>query len=116
MEKQDFIQFEKFLVGDLTKDELSIFNKRLRSDAQFKQAFEIYKDISDHLTHEITNERPISDFKANLDVISSQYFNAIYDEDINSIASSKSHSYKFMIALCVIIFIVFLVFNLVVKS
>ena len=116
IDEQEFIQCEKYLLGDLTKDKLSFFNERLRSDDQFKQAFKIYKDISDHLIHEITNERPISDFKANLDVISSQYFNTIHDKDMNSVASSKSHFYKYVIIVCVIIFIGFLVFKLIVES
>ena len=53
MEEQDYIQFEAYLAGDLSEDDVVAFNERLNSDAQFKEAFEIYKDLSSSLEHQI---------------------------------------------------------------
>ncbi|MBU2927897.1 tetratricopeptide repeat protein [Winogradskyella psychrotolerans] len=111
MEEQDYIQFEAFLAGNLSKDDLVAFNDRLHSDAQFKEAFEIFKDLNSNLEHQIANEREIFDFKANLDVISSQHFNAIHDEDIIIKPNPKSNFYKYAVAASVVILLGFFVFN-----
>ena len=111
MDEKDYILFETYLAGDLTQDELTSFNERLKTDTQFKKDFEIYKDITLNLEHQITNEREAFDFKANLDVISSQHFNAIHDEEIYIKPNSKSNFYKYAVAASVLILLGFFVFN-----
>ncbi|WP_178986038.1 tetratricopeptide repeat protein [Winogradskyella helgolandensis] len=111
MEEQDYIQFEAYLAGDLSEDDVVAFNERLNSDAQFKEAFEIYKDLSSSLEHQIGNEREIFDFKANLDVISSQHFNAIHDEELGIKPAPKTSFYKYAVAASVVILLGFFIFN-----
>ena len=112
MEDQDYIMFEAYLSGDLSADELNAFNERLNSDEQFQQAFKMYRDLSSHLEHNITNEQESADFKANLDVISNQYFNKI-DDPIGTTTdeSGKSNFYKYAIAASVILLLGIFVFN-----
>jgi tetratricopeptide (TPR) repeat protein len=111
MEEQDYIQFEAYLVGDLSEEDLLAFNMRLESDPEFNKSFEIYKDLSSNLEHQIANEREIFDFKANLDVISSQHFNAIHDEELVIKPSPKSNFYKYAVAASVVVLLGFFVFN-----
>ncbi|EPR72868.1 hypothetical protein ADIWIN_2191 [Winogradskyella psychrotolerans RS-3] len=111
MEEQDYIQFEAYLVGDLSEEDLLAFNMRLESDPEFNKSFEIYKDLTSNLEHQIANEREIFDFKANLDVISSQHFNAIHDEDLIIKPSPTSNFYKYAVAASVVILLGFFVFN-----
>ncbi|MGJ8548877.1 tetratricopeptide repeat protein [Winogradskyella wichelsiae] len=111
MEEQDYIQFESYLLGDLSKDESIVFEEKLKTDVSFKQAFEIYKDMSSHLKHEIENEQENSDFKANLDVISNMYFNKLEKDKTIEQPSHKFNFYKYGIAASVIILIGFFVFN-----
>ncbi|MBF8149881.1 hypothetical protein ITJ86_08215 [Winogradskyella sp. F6397] len=111
MEEQDYLQFEAYLTGDLSQDDLLVFNERLQSDAQFKKAFEVYKDMSAHLEHEIMNEQEISDFKANLDVISNKHFNTTENSDNTIETSQKSSFYKYAMAASVVILLGFFIFN-----
>ncbi|SDG61927.1 tetratricopeptide repeat protein [Winogradskyella thalassocola] len=111
MEEQDYIQFEAYLVGDLSDEDLITFNKRLELDPKFNKAFEIYKDMSAHLEHEIGNEQETSDFKANLDVISNKHFNTIDDMDNTNRTSEKSKFYKYAIAASVVVLLGFFLFN-----
>ncbi|WP_225036759.1 hypothetical protein [Winogradskyella sp. SM1960] len=111
MEEQDYLQFEAYLTGDLSQDDLLVFNERLQSDSQFKKAFEVYKDMSAHLEHEIMNEQEISDFKANLDVISNKHFNTTENSDNTIETSQKSSFYKYAMAASVVILLGFFIFN-----
>ena len=115
MEEQDYIQFEGYLTGDLSKSDLLAFDERLESDSDFKTAFEIYKDVSSHLQHNIANEQESADFKANLDVITNQYFHDIESADVENKSSQKSNFYKYAIAASVVILLGFFVFNLLGK-
>ena len=111
MEEQDYIQFEAYLLGDLSHKDLLAFNKRLDSDPQFKKSFEVYKDVSAYLKHEITNEQVTSDFKANLDVISNKHFNTINEDENTTKPSGSSKFYKYAIAASVVVLLGFFVFN-----
>lgn len=111
MEEQDYLQFEAYLDGNLSKDEILTFNEKLKSDAQFKKAFLVYQDITSHLKHQIENEQETADFKANLDVISTQHFNKSEENKISSKPSHRSNFYKYAIAASVVILLGFFVFN-----
>ncbi|WP_179351206.1 tetratricopeptide repeat protein [Winogradskyella vidalii] len=111
MEEQDYIQFEAYLAGELPKDELSDFEERLKTDAPFKEAFQVYKDFTSHLEHEITNEQENSDFKANLDVISTMHFNKTLAPKVSEEPTQKSNLYKYAIAASVAVLIGVFVFT-----
>lgn len=111
MEEQDYIQFEAYVTGDLPENELSDFEARLKTDTKFKEAFQVYKDITSHLKHEISNEQETSDFKANLDVISTMHFNKTEAPEITEEPTQKSNFYKYAIAASVVILLGFFVFN-----
>ena len=75
MQDQDFILFEDYLSGHLSLEEKQAFETRLESDALFNEAFEAYKETSGFLEHHIKNKVETEAFKANLERVSSAYFN-----------------------------------------
>jgi len=111
MEEQDYIQFETYISGEMSQNELLDFENRLQTDSKFNEAFQIYKDLSSHLKHEIANEQEASDFKANLDVVSSLYFNKHEVDQPKEKVSQKSNFYKYAVAASVIVLLGFFVLN-----
>ena len=111
MEEQDYILFEDFLSGNLSKEDVSNFKARLQSDAAFKEAFNIYKDISNHLEHEIGNEEKTADFKANLDSISHNYFSKLELEEVEAPSKKTFSIYQLAIAASIALLLGFFVFN-----
>ena len=111
MEEQDYILFEDYLSGNLDENATNAFETRLETDKAFKQSFSIYKDISEHLDHEIGNEEKTMDFRANLDSISHNYFSKLnaQQEEVN--VKKSSGFYKFAIAASVVLLLGFFVFN-----
>ncbi|GGG34457.1 hypothetical protein [Bizionia arctica] len=75
MQDQDYILFEAYLSRDLSLDDIQIFENRLKTDLAFKDAFQLYKQTSNFLEHQIKNEEKTEAFKKNVEDISSAYFN-----------------------------------------
>ena len=60
MKDQDYILFEEFLSGNLSKDANNSFENSLKNEDDFKQAFETYKKLSRLLAHKFENEDKFS--------------------------------------------------------
>jgi|TARA_B110000037_G_scaffold221345_1_gene292068 hypothetical protein len=75
MKDQDYILFEEFLSGNLSKDANNSFENSLKNEDDFKQAFETYKKLSRLLAHKFENEDKQASFQTNLKNISDTYFN-----------------------------------------
>ncbi|WGD33523.1 tetratricopeptide repeat protein [Olleya sp. YS] len=111
MQEQDYILFENYLSGDLSSEEIADFENRVSTDEDFKQAFTIYKELSEHLQHEIGNEDNTTDFRANLDSISHRYFTKL-DIEENPVEVKKTFSfYKLAVAASIALIMGFFVFN-----
>lgn len=74
MEEQDYIQFEDYLSEDLSKTEKDAFETRLKTDSEFNQSFNTYKELSSFLEHKFENEATSTAFQNNLKNISKSYF------------------------------------------
>ncbi|WP_308993135.1 hypothetical protein QLS71_008590 [Mariniflexile litorale] len=74
MENPDYILFENYLLGDLSKEEIIAFETRLESDLKFKNSFNTYKELSSFLEHKFENEPNSTAFQNNLKSISKTYF------------------------------------------
>ena len=74
MQEQDYILFEDYLSGMLQPEELVAFENRLQNDLSYKEAFETYKQASLFLENQVKNEEKSKAFKANLETVSSRYF------------------------------------------
>ena len=74
MEDQDYILFENYLLGDLSKGDIYTFESRLKSDSKFKDSFNTYKEFSNFLEHKFENDAASTAFQNNLKNISKTYF------------------------------------------
>ncbi len=56
MEKENnYLEFEKYLLNELTTDELSVFDKRLEEDTAFATDFALYKEVNTTLSSRFSN-------------------------------------------------------------
>lgn len=74
MKDQDYILFENYLLGDLSKEDNNAFESRLESDSKFKDSFNTYRELSSFLEHKFENEAASTTFQNNLKNISKSYF------------------------------------------
>lgn len=75
MKDQDYILFENYILGDLSKKEIDAFEIRLKSDSKFRESFKTYKELSTFLEDKFENEESSAVFQNNLKNISTKYFN-----------------------------------------
>ena len=111
MEDKDYIAFEDYRSGTLNADEKTLFEARLKDDAVFKAEFELFQEMSDHLSHHIGSEDATADFKTNLETISNRFFQ---EKDLVSDKKSTpkySWFYRLGVAASVVILIGFFIFN-----
>tara|TARA_R110000850_G_scaffold182360_1_gene307784 strand:+ start:39459 stop:40196 length:738 start_codon:yes stop_codon:yes gene_type:complete len=71
MEDRDYILFEDYITHSLSESERETFEKRLREDKPFREAFELYRETSAFLEHKFSDKTEREAFKANLSKISS---------------------------------------------
>lgn len=74
MQDQDYILFENYLLGDLSKEDINAFELRLETDSKFKESFKTYKELSSFLEHKFENEEASTAFQNSLKNISKTYF------------------------------------------
>ncbi|WP_445731026.1 tetratricopeptide repeat protein [Mariniflexile sp.] len=74
MDEQDYILFENYLLGELSKEEIIAFEARLENDSKFNESFKTYKELSSFLEHKFENETISTAFQNNLKNISKAYF------------------------------------------
>ncbi len=107
MEDQDYIVFDQYLQKELSKEEQSNFEERLKNDENFKNSFNTYKELSLHLEHKFEGEAEAMAFKENLQNISTQHFNKNTTEG----KSSKFSIFKYAVAATVALLIGITAFN-----
>jgi len=108
MKDQDYILFEEYLSGRLSKDASDSFKNRLKVEKNLKQAFETYKELSGFLAHKFENEEKQTSFQSNLKKVSDSYFNK--KESTKKVIRFKPWQYA--IAASVAIFIGIYSYNL----
>ena len=74
MKDQDYMLFEEYLSGSLSKDDNNSFEDRLKIETDFKLAFETYKELSVFLAQKFENEEKQTSFQTNLKNISDTFF------------------------------------------
>lgn len=88
MNDQDYIVFETYLSNELSQEEVVTFEMRLKTDSEFNEAFNSYKELSHFLEHKFENEEASNAFQKNLESISTSHFNK------EEIVSKKKQSTK----------------------
>jgi hypothetical protein len=74
MTEADYLLFEKYGLGELSSEENQYFEKRLKSDKAFLEAFDLYREVSSHLVTQIGNQNRHEIFVHNLKTISDNHF------------------------------------------
>tara|TARA_R110002049_G_scaffold65035_1_gene170886 strand:- start:167 stop:901 length:735 start_codon:yes stop_codon:yes gene_type:complete len=74
MKNENYILFESYLSNALPKDEVVAFEYRLKTEPEFNQAFNTYKELSSFMAHKFENEDASTAFQDNLKSISNTYF------------------------------------------
>ncbi len=109
MQDQDYILYENYLSGDMSKKDIVSFEDRLKTDSEFNQSFQLYKETSSFLKHTFENEDERTKFKENLQKISRSHFSKTLD---NQVKKTKTFNlYKYAIAACVVLLFGFFMFN-----
>ncbi|MEW4923457.1 hypothetical protein [Algibacter sp. 2305UL17-15] len=103
MDDQNYILFEAYLSDELSKDEIIAFETRLKTESEFHQAFETYKELSSFLEHKFENEAASHAFQKNLNKISEAHFNKV-EETVGSKGTTKTYTLmKYLVAACVVV-------------
>ncbi|XCF06327.1 hypothetical protein ABI125_00345 [Tamlana crocina] len=112
MDDQNYILFEAYLANELSAEEKLNFENRLKTDAEFNQSFQTFKELSSFLEHNIGNEEASAAFQQNLKKISAEHFskNTIAEEVVKP-KVRKLNFYKYAIAACVVLLFGVFVFN-----
>ncbi|ADR23693.1 hypothetical protein MATR_24510 [Marivirga tractuosa] len=74
MKDQDYQLFEAYLAGVLPANEASVHEKRLEQDQDYKESFELYKSLNQHLKNNFKDEEKLEQFKKSVSDISGNYF------------------------------------------
>jgi tetratricopeptide (TPR) repeat protein len=88
MEDRDYILFEDYLTNELDEGQKANFEKRLKEDNDFREAFELYQSTSHFLSYKFSNAQEREDFKRNLSKISESY------SGTNKVALHKTRYFK----------------------
>ncbi|MEC3905865.1 hypothetical protein VOI54_02425 [Tamlana sp. 2201CG12-4] len=111
MQDQNYILFESYLSNELSEDEVAAFELRLKTEPEFNQAFNTYKELHAFLEHKFGNEDASNAFQENLKKISTGYFN----EDGKTTdfkQAPKTFSFiKYAIAACIVVLFGIFTFN-----
>ena len=107
MNDQDYILFETYLKGELSREELTVFESRLKTDLEFNEAFNSYKEISSFLEYKFQNEEASNEFTKNLEKISNSYFNKVEIKN----KGKTFQFYKYAIAASIILLFSVFIFN-----
>ncbi|MCF6180516.1 hypothetical protein [Lutibacter sp.] len=107
MKEDRYILFENYLTNKLSNTELQSFEKKLEKDTDFKQEFEIYKNLNTSLKSKFENEESEIALKKTLNNLGSQFIkhNKSKKQKVISLFNYKSLMIAASIALLVSLFI-----------
>lgn len=111
MNDQNYIEFEAYLSKEMAKEDVTLFEARLKNEPEFNQAFNTYKGLSSFLEHKFENETASAEFQENLKKISDKHFS---NQEIVQEKTSKSKTFnlfKYAIAASVALLFGIFTFN-----
>ena len=78
MNEEQYIVFDQYLQGELSREEQLVFEQNLTKNRELALAFETFQELHGHLTNKFGNEQERNAFKANIKAISSEHAKATY--------------------------------------
>lgn len=106
MQEELYLLFENYLNKELSLDEITAFENRLRNDVAFKKQFEAYKETTQFLNLRFSAQAP--DFKENLKTIAANHFKEAAKKDVKVFLLQSKW---FAIAAVLVVFMGVLFFN-----
>jgi len=110
MEEENYILFENYLSKKLSSEAIINFESRLKTDLEFNQSYNTYKELSSFLEHKFENEAHSKAFQDNLKNISNSHFNKS-EEELTNKKSKLRGLYKYAIAACIALLFGIFTFN-----
>ncbi len=109
MEDQDYILFDDYITGTLSKEERLVFENRLKSDSTFKKNFDTFKELSSFLENRFEPET--NAFMDNLENISNAHFDGM-EEGTEKRQKNRFFGYgQFAMAASIVILLGVFIFN-----
>lgn len=99
MNEERYIQFSQYLDNEMSIEEKNTFEKQLVEDSEFASAFEIFKELNEHLTTKFGHATERNAFKENIHSISKSHFKATKPKVI----SLKSWHYSVAASVAILI-------------
>jgi len=111
MEELRYIEFDNYLNHELSDTELKSFEEKLKTDADFKQEFEIYKALESSLASKFKNEEAEKELRNTLSSLGSQYIRPIENSKKETKIITLFNYKKLMVAASIALIISFFLFN-----
>lgn len=99
MNEERYLQFSQYLDNEMSIEEKNTFEKQLLEDSEFASAFEIFKELNEHLSNKFGHETELNTFKENIHSISKAHFKATKPKVI----SLKSWHYSVAASVAILI-------------
>jgi hypothetical protein len=74
MNEERYIEFSQYLDNEMTIEEKITFENQLSEDSELASAFEIFRELNQHLSNKFGNATELNAFKQNLNSISESHF------------------------------------------
>lgn len=74
MNEERYIEFSQYLDNEMSIEEKNTFEKQLVEDSEFASAFEIFKELNEHLSNKFGHATELKAFKENIHSISKAHF------------------------------------------
>jgi predicted Zn-dependent protease len=101
MKTEDYLWMEQYLNNELKGKDLTEFENRLKTDTDFKETFELYKNTSKTLENRIGNKKQINDLKNTLEQLGKKH---IVKKEVKETPVFQLHKYtKYMVAASLVI-------------
>ncbi|MGO3237425.1 MAG: tetratricopeptide repeat protein [Psychroflexus halocasei] len=105
MEEQAYILMESYLAGDLSVDEKKDFEERLKTDSDFKEAFENYQNVSHQLEHKFKKHSEREAVKKSIDRVADSYFEKKSSNENNQTKKSSFKPWRIGVAAMILILV-----------
>lgn len=105
MEEQAYILMESYLAGELSIDEKKSFEKRLKTDSEFKKDFEAYQEVSHQLEYKFKNHSDREAVKKSIDQVADSYFEKKHPNENKQTKKSSFKPWKMGVAAMILILV-----------
>tara|TARA_R110001583_G_scaffold27778_1_gene98971 strand:+ start:318 stop:1058 length:741 start_codon:yes stop_codon:yes gene_type:complete len=111
MKEEKYITFNNYIHKELSDSEIISFEEKLKSDADFKQEFEIYKALETSLASKFENEEDEKELKNTISKLGSKYIKQENSTKKKGKLISLFNYKQFMVAASIALIIGFFIFN-----